>query len=316
MEKPIFSIIIPVYKVEKYINKCIDAIINQTEKNIEIIIVDDGSPDKCPDICNEYALKDDRIIAIHQENGGLSDARNKGINEASGQYIMFVDSDDYIDLDSCERLLPYTKDNVDIIATDGIAEGGKVNLKHLGVRNDIVFTGTDYLKQTIVNGSNPMAAWLYVYRRDFLLENNLRFKKGILHEDEQFTPRAILKANRVVNTGITYYHYNIRENSIMTRPDKRKNVRDFYSTCMELSDIYDEIEDYELRDSLKDTLVKKYLSMFQEGCLYQYGKAYIHKGFVLKNAYKLRTKKKAWLFALSPKLYWCVNNHWKNRSRR
>ena len=92
----LISVVVPVYNVEKYIDKCINSIINQTYKNLEIILVDDGSPDNCGNICDEYAKKDNRIIVIHKENGGLSDARNTGIEVSKGKYITFIDSDDYI----------------------------------------------------------------------------------------------------------------------------------------------------------------------------------------------------------------------------
>ena len=100
MEKKI-SIIIPVYKVEKYLDKCVESVVNQTYKNLEIILVDDGSPDNCPKMCDEWAEKDKRIKVIHKENGGLSDARNFGIEKATGDYLMFLDSDDYLDVTTC-----------------------------------------------------------------------------------------------------------------------------------------------------------------------------------------------------------------------
>ena len=102
--EPLISVIIPVYKVEKYLNKCVDSVLNQTYKNLEIILVDDGSPDKCPEICDEYAKKDDRIKIIHKQNGGLSDARNVGIEKSTGEYITFIDSDDYVDSNYIEQL--------------------------------------------------------------------------------------------------------------------------------------------------------------------------------------------------------------------
>ena len=125
--KTAISIITPVYKAEKYLHRSVDCILAQTFTEFELILVDDGSPDGSGAICDEYALKDDRICVIHQENGGLSDARNSGINKANGHYIMFVDSDDYVDLDACERLLPYTTDNVDIIVTDSEPSDGWIN---------------------------------------------------------------------------------------------------------------------------------------------------------------------------------------------
>ena len=100
----LISVIVPVYKVEPYLNKCIESIVNQTYKNLEIILVDDGSPDNCPAICDSWAEKDSRIKVIHKENGGLSDARNAGMVHATGEYIAFVDSDDYIDPEMYQSL--------------------------------------------------------------------------------------------------------------------------------------------------------------------------------------------------------------------
>lgn len=111
------SIIVPIYKVEIYLRKCVDSIVNQTYKNIEILLIDDGSPDNCGIICDEYAKKDERIKVIHKKNGGLSDARNYGIEASSGDYIMFVDSDDYISKDMCEILLKKAlENNADIVS--------------------------------------------------------------------------------------------------------------------------------------------------------------------------------------------------------
>ena len=102
---PLISVIVPVYKVEKYLNKCVQSIVNQTYKNLEIILVDDGSPDNCPEMCDEWAKKDSRIKVIHQENAGLAEARNSGISVATGEFFMFIDSDDYAEPDMIELLL-------------------------------------------------------------------------------------------------------------------------------------------------------------------------------------------------------------------
>lgn len=307
MQLPIFSIIVPIYKVEQYLERCIDSLINQTEKNIEIILIDDGSPDCCPVLCDHYAERYKNIIVVHKTNGGLSDARNEGIQRANGEYVMFVDSDDYIDLEACERLLCFAKNGVDVIVTDGISEGKVVNLTHSGISNNKIYTGKNFLKESMIYGSIPMAAWLYVYRRDFLEANDLTFKRGIYHEDEEFTPRALLLAESVVYSAMSFYHYVIRENSITQRSDKRKNAKDLYETCKHLSLIYDNLDDEELRLYLKDSLVNKYLSLFQEGRLYQYGDEYLHKKFVVNNAYRKRNKLKAWLYDKSPMLYWYIN---------
>ena len=113
----LISIIVPIYKVEIYLRKCIDSIVNQTYKNIEILLIDDGSPDNCGIICDEYAKKDERIKVIHKENGGLSDARNYGIEASTGDYIIFIDSDDYVSESMCENLLICAlENNADIVS--------------------------------------------------------------------------------------------------------------------------------------------------------------------------------------------------------
>ncbi len=308
----LFSVIVPVYKVEEYLGRCVDALLNQSYGDIEIILVDDGSPDNCPVLCDEYAKADDRIKVIHKENGGLSDARNAGLKAATGDYIIFVDSDDYIKQDACQKLLPFTAQNCDIIVADAVVEGASINLSHLPA-DGTVYTGAEYFKKAALAGRCPMAAWLNIYRRRFLLDNGLLFKYGILHEDEQFTPRALLGAKTVVISGVDFYHYIVRDNSITTQKDKRKNAKDLYDTCLELEGIYKSLADKQLKTELLDSLARKYLSMFQTGALYRYGKEYLHKGFVVRNAYKTKTKAKAYLYALCPRLYYKINAASKRR---
>lgn len=301
-----FSIIVPIYKVEKYIHKCISTLIGQTYSDIEIILIDDGSPDRCPKICDEYAKLDNRIIVIHKQNGGLSDARNAGLEIATGDYVIFVDSDDYINSDTCERLLKYAETNCDVLIGDATVEGANIEMAHIQPTMK-VYSGIEYLNEAFHADKAPMAAWLNIYKRSFLVENGLRFKQGILHEDEQFTPRILLLATSVIVTGVNFYHYFIRENSITTKGDKRKNATDLYNTCCELEKIYESIEDNELRQKMLDSLSQKCLNMFQVGKLFQYGTQYIYKDFILRNAYLSRTKQKALLYSFSPRLYYYVN---------
>lgn len=300
-----FSIIVPIYNVEEYLDRCVKSLVEQTYNDIEIILVDDDSPDSCPQICDMYEHMDSRIHVVHKENGGLSDARNAGLKIARGEYIIFVDADDYIDVDTCERLVRYTEEGIDIIIADAVVEGGKVDLNHIEEKE--ILNGKQYLLNAYKANKAPMAAWLNIYKRLFLIENNIYFKKGILHEDEEFTPRAFLGANKVIVTGQSFYHYIIRENSITTQKDKRKNADDLYSTCIELLEIYQHIENQELREYLVDSLVAKYLSLFQAGKIIRYGKKYLHKEFIKKNATLSRTKRKAKLYCLSPRLYYEIN---------
>ena len=302
---PVFTVVIPVFQVEEYIDRCVRSVLAQTFRDIEIILVDDGSPDNCPAICDSYGAQDARVKVLHKENGGLSDARNAGIAAATGEYILLLDSDDYINLDTCEKLLPWVEHGCDIITGDGICEGGTTPLAHSF--ECPICDGETFLKEAIMHGCMPMAAWLNVYKRSFLEQNRLSFKKGILHEDEQFTPRAFLAAKRVANSQLCFYHYVIRDGSITTGMDMRKNARDFYETSQELLPIYQQLEDPRLKTLLIDSLTVKYLSLFQTGRLYRNGKEYCPKAFLWRQAKLPKTRAKAALFCLSPRLYWHIN---------
>lgn len=311
----IFSVIIPIYKVENYIERCVDSVCHQTLSNIEIILVDDGSPDRCPEICDIYAQNDSRIKVIHKANGGLSDARNAGISAATGEYVILLDSDDYIEEDACEKLSEYVVNcKCDILIGDAIVHDGEAYVGHTEVLYNKCISGYEYLRVSARLNKTPMAAWLNVYRREFLIENNLKFKKSILHEDEQFTPRALLLAKSVVYTKLEFYHYIIRENSITTLTDKRKNCADIYSTCIELESIYRALPDCKLKRRLLSYCVNLYLSVYAAGNIYRYDKSYTHRMFVLRNAKKIKTFIKALVFVVSPTIY-CKINHCMKKVR-
>ena len=179
------SIIVPVYRVEKYINRCVESLINQTLSDIEIILVDDGSPDNCPAICDEWAKKDNRIKVVHKRNGGLSSARNAGLAVATGKYIGFVDSDDDVEMDMYEKMVSVAeREQVDFVMADyfRIFENGEKYLKTLDIE-----TGR-YDKEKIRNEIFPnlimgecidygplLSVCHCIYNADFLQKNNLKF---------------------------------------------------------------------------------------------------------------------------------------------
>lgn len=307
-EEILFSVVIPIYKVEQYVGRCIESVLNQNLNNLEIILVDDGSPDRCPEICDEYALKDSRIKVIHKKNGGLSDARNAGVDIAKGKYIIFVDSDDFITENSLEQIIPFSKSEPDIIICDGKTIGGNCNLKLLEEYKKIILSGEEFLGCVVENGNMMMASVLYIFKREFLNKHNFRFKYGILHEDEEFTPRVLLKAKSVIYSGVDFYRYIIREDSITTYKDKRKNLNDLYDTLCKLKQIYLSISNKTLRVKLLDSLSSKYLSKYFDCKGYKYGKYYSHKFFVFQNARLFKTKLKAILFCFSPRLYCYINS--------
>ncbi len=209
----LISIIIPIYKVEEYLDECITSVVNQTYSNLEIILVDDGSPDNCPQMCDEWAMRDSRIKVIHKENGGLSDARNTGIDIASGECIAFVDSDDFIKLDMLEKLHAalVTKDTD--IAACGIltCEGDK---KTSWGCKDLVGTPEQIYALLYNDTAYPVSALNKLYRRSCW--EILRFPVGKTCEDAFTTYQLIHNARQIVMIPEALYCYRIRPNSIMT----------------------------------------------------------------------------------------------------
>jgi len=225
---PIISVIIPVYKVELYLRKCLDSVCNQTYKNLEIILVDDGSPDNCGKICDEYAAKDSRIRVIHKLNEGLSVARNSGIKIATGEYLGFVDSDDYIEPDMYEFLYQnLVKENADI-SICGLFEH-KDNRTICPHDDSIrcVVSGHDAVNTFLPLDTAGNASWNKLYRRHVFSETV--FPAGKQWEDSYIMIRLIDQANRVVFDMKPKYHYLRRPGSI-TMTGYRPGLMDqFYS---------------------------------------------------------------------------------------
>ena len=179
---PKISIIVPIYKVEPYLHKCIDSILNQTFSDFELILVDDGSPDNCPQICNEYAVKDERIKTIHRRNGGLSAARNSGLNIAKGDYICFVDSDDFIHPQYCELLLnEIEKSNFDFCVCDITPFKDENTVNTYFPYNNVISTHIT-LHEYFQNSKKGV--WNKIYKRNVF--DNIRFFDGRIHEDIMF----------------------------------------------------------------------------------------------------------------------------------
>ncbi|MGM9536201.1 MAG: glycosyltransferase family 2 protein [Intestinibacter sp.] len=211
------SIVVPVYNVEKYLNRCVDSIINQTYKDLEIILVDDGSTDNCHSICDKYAKVDDRIKVIHKENGGLSDARNIGIENSTGKYISFVDSDDYIHYDMVSRLYKNIKSYKANIAICGyiktyndIEKFNEIEVNEIKCLNNI--EAIDLLFDENL-GSNFIVSWGKLY--DIKLFKNILYPVGKIHEDEFTTYKLLYASEKIVYDSTPLYYYYQREDSIM-----------------------------------------------------------------------------------------------------
>lgn len=306
----LFSVVVPIYNVEQYLERCIESIINQTYKNIEILLVNDGSKDNSYKIIEKYEKIDTRIKTINKENGGLSDARNFGINASTGEYIVLLDSDDYIEINSIELFYKSIKnEKPDILVNKVNVLNGDVKSKIAHrIQPGIVFTGQEFLKQSLSTGGFSMVAVRNIYKKEFLTQNKLEFKKGILHEDEEFTPRAMLSGKSVIGTDIYFYNYIIRENSITTTKNKDKNAVDMIQTLKELEIIYNKIDDAQLKAMLMNDLVAKYLNTFQVCMLYKPKyKHLIDKDFIKNKATTRKNKLKVVLFLFSKNLYYFVN---------
>lgn len=209
------SVIVPIYKVEKYLNKCIESIVNQTYENLEIILVDDGSPDNCPKMCDEWATRDSRIKVIHKKNGGLSDARNVGLKLATGDYVAFVDSDDWVASDFLEILINAAIQNHAQIAASGIVKIDTQNQSFCGKRYEQKVFTPEQAIQTIMSGEGFHAvAWNKIYRKD--LFEGIIYPVSKLHEDEFVTYRLMDRANRLVLCQDAIYYYWQRSGSIMS----------------------------------------------------------------------------------------------------
>ena len=212
---PLISIIVPCYNVEQYLPKCVESILNQSYRNLEIWLVDDGSPDNCGQICDEYAKNESRIRVIHKSNGGLSDARNVAIDQAKGEWITFVDSDDYIAADYIETLyLLVEKYNCEVaVAGHSIF---RENKEPLCTRTQLVEEKIPPLyavEQMFYQEKFDNSAWAKLYHRR-LFESGIRYPKGLIYEDLATTYLLMLKSNGVAYTNKIIYYYLLRESSI------------------------------------------------------------------------------------------------------
>lgn len=213
----LISIVLPIYKVENYIKKCIESVINQTYKNLEIILVDDGSPDNCGKICDEYAQKDDRIKVIHKKKGGLSDARNVGIKSAMGKYIAFIDPDDFVDYNYIKILyknILETDSDISICSFREIFENEKIEFGKINNTNVKSFNKIETFNNLYVDkyALSTVVAWNKLYNME--IWKDITYPKGKIHEDEFVIHKLIQKSVKVVYTDAVLYYYVQHKNSI------------------------------------------------------------------------------------------------------
>lgn len=223
MEKGLVSVIIPVYNVEKYVDKCIESVVKQTYKNLEIVLIDDGSTDSSDTICDEWGGKDNRIIVIHKENGGLSDARNVGLNNARGEYYTFIDSDDYISLDMIETLMN--------CAVKYSSEIAVCNMIRVSEKGDFVSFYRPEDREKVLNGEERFQTLIQpsVCNKLFKakLFDRISFPKGKYYEDTFIYHYLVYRANKICFTGKDSYFYLARGDSIVGQPQYTIRYFDF-----------------------------------------------------------------------------------------
>lgn len=243
---PKISIIVPVYKVEPWLRQCVDSVLAQSFTDFELILVDDGSPDACGAICDAYAARDGRIHVIHQENAGQGKARNVGMDQAAGKYLIFLDSDDYWLPSTLETLYAEAEKNqTQVLAFgaqpfwDGMEEPENHPLYQHTVQNGVVKSGPESLKIALDAGEYCTQPCLRFYLMRYIRKTGLRFDEGIIHEDERFSFLAYLFAERVECIGDQLYQRRYRPNSTMTGKSFQSSSHGYRVALDGLLDAYD-----------------------------------------------------------------------------
>lgn len=253
--RPLVSVIIAVYNMERYLEECLDSIVGQSLKEIEVICIDDGSKDSSGEILRSYAEKDERFAVYSQENHGLSVTRNRGLEKASGKYVYFMDSDDFLEERALECLYKKAEDQTsDVIYFNGLSYYESEELKEThpefvdyymrSGRYPAVCPGTEMLVRMIELGEYRANVGIQFFRREFLTEHGLRFHPGILHEDNGFTFCAMLSAKRAGFDSGTYFHRRVRGESIMTKKVSFENAYGYFCSFMDMLNFLDQHEEF------------------------------------------------------------------------
>ena len=310
-----FSIIVPIYNVGEYLKKCVESLEQQNFESYEILLVDDGSIDGSGGICDSLARAQTKVKVFHEKNKGVSAARNCGLKNAKGEYILFMDGDDYVEPDFCSELDRILKEheNPEIAVYGATEEDGKhqKELNPSEIRENRVVSGHDYLLLCYQENHLSNTVWTYAWKKDFLESHDLRFVEGILHEDVEFIPRALLQAKRLVRADIRPYHYCVRSNSISTQRHTEKNIKDLFWVLAQQQQLAKQQEP-ELRRWMKNGILNSYLNMVQEARIYrpEY-RSYFKKRFMWGKAATIKNHMRVGLCTISPWLYCKVNDFYK-----
>ena len=311
MNKDLISIVVPIYNVEKYLKTCIDSIINQTYTNLEIILVDDGSLDNCGKICDEYKITDKRIKVVHKKNGGLSDARNAGIDVSTGKYIAFIDSDDYVAENYIEILYNLCIENNVLLSECNykrVQSSDKIETKQ--DKETCIYTGKEMSKRLYTEDCiRTIVVWNKLYKSE--LFNELRFPKGKINEDEFTIYKIFYNIDKVAITKEKLYYYRVSPDSIMNRKFNEKRL-DLIEALEERMKFYKEKREKELYNlTLKSyiehlieyyRLCKRYIpdKYYNKIILKKYRKNFFR--MINLNEIKIKRKIKYTIFLFTPNL--------------
>lgn len=303
----LFSIIIPIYNVEKYLRRCIESVVLQNYSDFEVLLINDGSPDNSEKICEEY-FYDDRIKYIKKDNGGLSSARNMGLDYAQGKYILFLDSDDYIANDCLEKIKDIVNEKqYDLISINARIEYDDKTYKDLcsGVATGEYYVEA-YMKEVYAKKSYRACAPYFIYNKSYIEKNNFRFYNGILHEDELWTPQVVMQASSIYCSNILVYYHCLRKGSITQSDNYYKRGKSLITVLTEL------IKSFNKNNRVPKVFREQWAFLFLEAiCFLECGSEITDictRFFPFKNSYSLKMRLKSLLYAISPKLYFKV---WK-----
>lgn len=257
-----FSVVVPVYNVEKYLHECVDSILSQSFKDFELILVDDGSKDSSGDMCDEYAGSDARVKVIHKENGGQSTARNRGIEVASGEFAIFLDSDDIIcDKDFLQDVYNAAANN-DVVVfryckyyADGRVDNCGIDLSNIDCSDKV-----NFVAQLVKRDAFFCSCWSKATRMSILKNNNIVFDESLSCEDMDWYFNVVSKAERFTVIDKPYVYYRQRENSV-TSSFKKKSITDYIYTIDKWWNVFDMIEDGNEREVMLSALAKLYCNL-------------------------------------------------------
>ncbi len=262
MDKIKFSIIVPCFNVEKYIDECVRSLLGQTYVNFEIILIDDGSTDGTSDICINYSNIDNRVIYIRKENEGLSAARNLGIKHATGEYIVFVDGDDYITSNALENFYNCIREKKDDIVVTSLIEAypnGECLFKDSELYRIITneSPSEDVIDALFTKSKNFWPAVKYIVSKNYIVKNNLYFLYGFLHEDMDWTSRLFLYDAKCVFCNNYWYYHRMQRKGSITNTISSKSITDVIKMAVSL---LKDIDSSEVRATIKEQLKSKIMA--------------------------------------------------------